>query len=79
MNSPRFGLRVAGTLFILVSVAHLVRLLEQIPIMIGGRNLPLWMSGLGLVVSVLLGLWLWRLSFLAPAGPAIPPTAAAGR
>ncbi len=74
MNSPQLGLRVAGTIFGLVSLGHLVRLLKQFSIMVGHHAVPLWLSGVGLFVTGLLCFWLWKLSL--PAKPAAPaPTA----
>ena len=74
MNSPQLGLRVAGTIFGFVCLGHLVRLLRPFSIMAGSFSVPLWLSGLGLVITGLLCFWLWMLSFSAP-----PITSAAGR
>jgi hypothetical protein len=79
MNSPQFGLRVAGTIFGLASVAHLVRLLLGFQVLLGSHPLPAWTSIGGFVVTGLLAFWLWRLSFApaAPAAGAAPPSAQA--
>ena len=71
MNSPQCGLRLAGTIFGLVCLAHLVRLLNGSQVMISSYLVPMWLSGAGFVVSGLLALWLWRLSL--PAGTVPPP------
>jgi hypothetical protein len=74
MNSPQLGLRVAGTIFGLACLAHLVRLLKQTSLMIGSHPVPVWLSGIGLVVTGLLCFWMWKLSL--PAKPETPaPTA----
>ena len=65
MNSPQFGLRVAGTIFGLVCLGHLVRLLNHTSVTVGSYSVPLWLSGLGLVATGLLCFWLWRLSVSA--------------
>lgn len=67
MNSPKIGLRVAGSIFGLACLAHLVRLLQQTSLVIGGFTVPMWISGPGLVVTGLLCFWLWKLSL-----PSIP-------
>ena len=75
MNSTQLGLRVAGTLFGLVCLGHLARLLLRLQVMLGSYPVPVWMSGLAFVVTGLLCLWLWRLSM--PARPAAPPAPSA--
>ncbi|MFZ5496339.1 MAG: hypothetical protein ACOZE5_13530 [Verrucomicrobiota bacterium] len=67
LNSPQLGLRVASTLFGLACLAHLVRLLQQTSLTIGGFTVPVWVSAPGLVVTGLLCFWLWKLSM--PAKP----------
>ena len=75
VNAPVCGLRVASIIFGVVCVGHLVRLLRQIHVMVGSHPLPLWVSGVGLVITGLLCFWLWKLSL--PAKPAAPTTPAA--
>ena len=74
MNSPQFGLRVAAAIFGLVCFAHLVRLVLRFQIMLGSHPVPVWMNGIGFVVSGFLAYWLWRLSRRAGAPP--PPAKA---
>ena len=79
MNSPQCGLRVAGTIFGLVSLAQLLRLLFGVQVVVEGRYLvPLWPSGVAFVITGLLALWLWQLSLPAgtPAAPSPPPAKA---
>ena len=71
MNSPQLGLRVAGAIFGLVCLAHLVRLFIHFQVMVGSHPVPLWMNGGACVVTGLLAFWLWRLS--VPAGSPEPP------
>ncbi len=65
MNSPPFGLRVAGTIFGLVCLAHLVRLVLRFQLMLGSYAVPLWMNGVAFVITGLLAFWLWHLSMSA--------------
>lgn len=76
MNSPQFGLRVAGTIFGLVCLAHLARLLIGFQLMLGSHPVPLWMNGVAFVFTGLLAFWLWRLS-LSPVAP--PSTSSTGQ
>lgn len=62
MNSPAFGLRVAGTIFGLVCVAQLSRLLLKLEIVVNGHPVPFWLSALAALGAGALALWLWKLS-----------------
>ena len=72
MSSPQLGLRVAGTVIGLVSLAHLVRLFSQFQIILGDYPVPVWMSGIGFVVPGLVACWLWSLSRSAGSPPPSP-------
>ena len=69
MNSPQLGLRVASVISGLLCVAHIVRLLAEIPIQIGGHHLGLWPSAAASVISAALCGWFWRLG-----RPSVAPT-----
>jgi hypothetical protein len=62
MNSQSVGLRVASVIFALVCAAHLLRVITRVDIMIAGRQLPVWLNIVGIVVAGALSLWMWRLS-----------------
>lgn len=62
MNSPTQGLRVAGTLFGLMSLAQLARLIIEPEVLIAGTRVPLWPSGLAVILFAGLSFWMWRLS-----------------
>ena len=69
MNSPVCGLRIAGSVFGLMCLGQLTRLLTRLDIVVAGRHLPLWLSAVAVVVLAALCIWLWRISFAAkPAG-----------
>lgn len=65
MNSPVIGLRVASVIFGLAGVAHLIRLLAEMEIVIAGHHLPMWLSGVAVVVAGILCGWLWKLTLPA--------------
>jgi hypothetical protein len=50
MNSPSLGLRVAGTVFGLMALAQLLRLVMRPEVLVAGHPLPLWPSGLAFVI-----------------------------
>ena len=62
MNSRILGLRVAGTIFALVCLAQLLRLVMQVEVIAGGHRVPFWPSAVVLVITGSLSLWLWKLS-----------------
>jgi hypothetical protein len=51
----RAYLLVSRTLFALIALFHLTRMLAQWSAVIGGWTAPLWLSGLGFVVAGALG------------------------
>ena len=62
MTSPRAGLRVAAFLFGVICIAHIVRLLQHLPVTVGTFEVPQWPSLAGAIVSGALSLWMWSLS-----------------
>jgi hypothetical protein len=62
MNSQILGLRVAGAIFGLVCLAHLLRLVTRAEVLVVGHQVPLWPSGLAVAIAGGLSLWLWKLS-----------------
>jgi hypothetical protein len=63
MKTKDLGLRIAGTIFAVVAIAHLLRLITATSVIIANWALPFWISGVGLVVTGSLCLWLWIISF----------------
>ena len=62
MNSQILGLRVAGVIFGLMCLAQLLRLAMNPEVLVAGHQVPLWPSGLALVVLGGMSLWMWKLS-----------------
>ncbi len=62
MSSTILGLRAAGTLFGLMCLAQLTRLIMKVDIMIGGYQLPFWPSVLAFFILAGLSFWMWKLS-----------------
>ena len=52
--------RVAGTVFALVAVLQLYRVVQAIPVQIGSTSVPLWVSCVAVVVAGLLSVWGFR-------------------
>ena len=62
MNSRIVGLRVAGAIFGLVCVLHVLRLFLAIEVVLAGRHLGMWMSAAGAIFTGVLSFWFWWLS-----------------
>lgn len=62
MSSHILGLRVAGAVFGLMSLAQLARLVIRPEIVVAGHLLPLWPSVLALVILGGLSAWMWKLT-----------------
>ena len=62
MRSRTLALRVAGTIFGIVAVAHLFRVVMQVDLMAGGYRLPIWLSVPGCIGAGALSAWLWWLA-----------------
>ncbi len=74
MNSRDVGLRVASAVFGVMCLGQLVRLVTRLHVMVGSHAVPVWCSGVVLVVVGALSIWLWRLS-LGSSQPASAPPA----
>ena len=62
MSSMIRGLRVASTVFALVCLAQLLRLVFKLEVVAGAHRIPLWVSAAAMVFTGCLSLWLWTLS-----------------
>ena len=62
MNDKNMALKVAGTVFLLVAIMHLLRLLLKVQLSVAGNNVRLYMSLIGFVVALLLAMWMFAAS-----------------
>ena len=62
MDSQILGLRVASTVFGLISVAQLARFVARIEVVAAGFQIPLWPSALAFVILGVLSFWMWKLA-----------------
>jgi hypothetical protein len=56
------AIRISGTIFGIVALIHLLRLITGVPVLINGWLLPIWVNWMGLIATGFLCVWLWRLS-----------------
>ena len=62
MTSQTFGLRVAGTIFGLIALGHLLRVVTNVEIVVAGYHVPIWLNVVAAVIAAGLSCWMWRLS-----------------
>jgi hypothetical protein len=62
MNSTIMGLRTAGTVFAIVCMGQLLRVLTRVDILVAGHQLPVWANALAFVITGGLSIWMWKLS-----------------
>ena len=63
MNPEKTGLRVASVFFGLFAIAHVIRLINQIPVQVGNHQIPMGVSWVALIIAAMfICIWLWRLS-----------------
>jgi hypothetical protein len=65
MNAPVVGLRVASTIFGLMCLAQLLRLVTRVEVLVAGHQMPLWPNAVAFVILGGLSIWLWWLSSTA--------------
>jgi O-antigen/teichoic acid export membrane protein len=63
MDTKNLALRVAGTIFGLVAIAHLLRIFLCATLIFGSHSIPHWMSVIGAIVAACLCIWLWVASY----------------
>jgi len=56
----KIGTLLAIVVFVLVALAHLVRLIDRTEVLVGTMVLPLWASVLGVVVPGVIAWLLWK-------------------
>lgn len=54
------ALQVAGVIFFLVAIVHLLRVMLKVEVIIGGYVFPMWFSILGFIVALALSLWMFK-------------------
>ncbi len=66
MRQQILGLRVAGSVIGLMSLAQLGRLVVRPVILVDGHVMPLWPSAIAFVLLLFLSVWLWKLGGRPP-------------
>ncbi|MEN8250488.1 MAG: hypothetical protein ABFS32_16255 [Bacteroidota bacterium] len=63
MNLKNFVLRLGGTIFGVVAVFHLLRVILGASVIIDGLELPIWVNVVGFIGTAVLCVVMWWLSF----------------
>ena len=50
----------SGLFLLLVALGHLLRLLFEVELVVGGIVLPMWPSAIAVIGPAALAVWLWR-------------------
>ncbi len=72
MNSQIVGLRVASAIFGLMCLAHVVRVIAGVQLMIGGHRVGGGLGCLVIVVTAGLSIWMWTLAAPGDGSPKQP-------
>ncbi len=62
MQNKNLALKTAGTVFLVVAVMHLLRLLFKVQIDVAGTNVSLSLSLVAFVVALILAIWMFKAS-----------------
>ena len=54
------ALKVAGVIFFVVAVMHLLRVILNVEVIIAGYVIPMWWSIFGFIIPLLLSLWMFK-------------------
>lgn len=60
--NKNLALKVAGIVFTIVAIIHVVRLYYQTPIMVDGTTIPMQVSIYGLIIALALAWWMFKAS-----------------
>lgn len=60
METKKTALNVAGVVFFLVGVLHLLRLIFKLEVIIANFTVPSWVSIVGFLVAFSLSLWMFK-------------------
>lgn len=56
---PYYALIVAGVIFCIVALMHLLRLFYRSQVIIAGRTIPIWISVIGFIIPLMLAIWMF--------------------
>lgn len=60
--SKRVALIIAGTVFAIVAIVHVLRIFYAISVIVASYTLPMWASWVGLFVALILSILMFKAS-----------------
>ncbi len=54
------ALKVAGAIFFIVAMVHLLRIILKSEVVIAGSVVPVWTSIFGFIIPLLLSVWMFK-------------------
>ena len=58
----KMAVRVSGIIFLLMGIAHVLRVVFKVSVEVNGHLIPLWSSIVGSLVAFALATWIFRSS-----------------
>lgn len=62
LNYKNCALRLAGTVFAIVAIIHLLRIITDVAVFIGTCLLPIWVNWIGMIAATVFSIMLLYLS-----------------
>ncbi len=59
-EKEKMALKTAGTLFLLIAMVHLLRVILSWDVIIGGFIVPLWFSVVAALITLALSVWMFK-------------------
>jgi len=59
----KLALKVAGTVFLLISAAHVIRVLMRISVTLNRTEVPMQASAVAAVVTLALAVWMFKAAY----------------
>ena len=56
----KMALKVAGIVFLLIGLVHFFRVIFKVSVVVNGHPVPLWLSIVGGLFTILLSTWMFR-------------------
>jgi len=53
------ALLTAGIIFIIVGIAHLLRLFFMVEVTVAGKRIPFWVSFIGFIIPAIMAIWIF--------------------
>ncbi len=62
MDSKKAALRLSAFIYAMVALLHITRLITGVDLIVHNWLVPLWMNIAGAIITIVLSIWMFRLS-----------------